>query len=313
MLAVLVSVIAVSGYAVTHAQVPAPTVTFTVNRASDNPSATGVSISPTDLAYINWAAVNADGCNASGDPTGMWSGPKSVTQTTQATTIVGPLALGAHTYTITCNGGGGITTKSITINVLPLSELMPVVALSASPTSVDDGGSTTLTWSATNANSCSLSNWKVNGLTTDGTSGTQVVGPLAGSQSPYVFGLTCYGYYGNGSNSVTVTAASAPILIKRAGAGEFCGGIAAIQCASGYSCALVSPGADAGGTCVSASPAPQPTPTPTTPSDNTGATLQQQLIQLITKLLQLVQQYTAEGLLTTNQALAILNAIPIFH
>ncbi len=302
------------GVVITHAQqIPAPTVTFTVNRASDNPSATGISISTSDFAYLNWATVNADGCNASGDPSGAWSGPKSVTQTKQATTIVGPLSLGTHIYTITCNGGGGMTTSSVAVNVLPFSALIPAVTLSASPTSVSDGGSTTLTWSATNANSCSPSKWLINGSTSNGPSGSQTAGPLSNSGSPYTFGLTCYGYYGNSSNSVTVTVASISTPAKKlGGAGEFCGGIAAFQCIAGYSCKLDGSYPDAGGTCVVTTPTQGTT---TTAPSGTGAgstqTIRQQIIQLIITLVQLVQQAVTQGTISHSQALTILGSIQI--
>jgi hypothetical protein len=51
-----------------------------------------------------------------------------------------------------------------------------------------------------------------------------------------------------------------------------------------------------------------------TPTQTNAATaLQQQLVQLITTLLQLVQQAVTQGLLTSSQVLSILNSIPAIH
>jgi hypothetical protein len=80
----------------------------------------------------------------------------------------------------------------------------PVVTLSASPTSVAAGGTTALTWSATDATSCAASGaW----------SGTR---PTAGSEnsaalstSPSSFALTCTGPGGQASRTVNVTVAAA--------------------------------------------------------------------------------------------------------
>jgi hypothetical protein len=81
----------------------------------------------------------------------------------------------------------------------------PVVTLSASPTSVATGGTTALTWSATDATSCTASGaW----------SGTR---PTAGSESsaalsnnPSTFTLTCTGSGGQGNRTVNVTVTAAP-------------------------------------------------------------------------------------------------------
>jgi hypothetical protein len=77
----------------------------------------------------------------------------------------------------------------------------PVVTLSASPTSVTAGQASTLTWSATNATSCTATNgW--GGTKT--ASGTQSTGALSTSSNT-TFALECVGPGGRGSASVTVT------------------------------------------------------------------------------------------------------------
>jgi hypothetical protein len=78
---------------------PAPTVSLS---AAPNPVASGGS------TQLSWSSSNASGCNA----TGAWSGAKSTSgiQTTGSITT-------ASTYTLTCTGSGGSTTRSTTVNV----------------------------------------------------------------------------------------------------------------------------------------------------------------------------------------------------
>lgn len=75
----------------------------------------------------------------------------------------------------------------------------PTVTLSANPTSVTAGGSSTLNWSSTNATSCTASG----GWTgTKATSGSGSVGPLSATTS---FNLACTGQGGTANTSTTVT------------------------------------------------------------------------------------------------------------
>jgi hypothetical protein len=74
----------------------------------------------------------------------------------------------------------------------------PTVNLSASPTTVSIGGSTTLTWTTTNATNCTASGgWSGNKATNN----SEVVGSLLTTST---FTLTCTGPGGNGSDSKTV-------------------------------------------------------------------------------------------------------------
>ena len=84
-----------------------------------------------------------------------------------------------------CGGGGGSTPTPPTVN------------LSADPTSVLVENTSTLTWSSTNATSCSAS-W----TSQTGTSGLEAVTiSAAGNNS---FSISCTGADGSGSASVTV-------------------------------------------------------------------------------------------------------------
>ncbi|QQS15437.1 MAG: fibronectin type III domain-containing protein [Candidatus Moraniibacteriota bacterium] len=77
----------------------------------------------------------------------------------------------------------------------------PTISLSANPTSITSGQSSTLTWSSTNATSCTASgSWSG----TKATSGTQSVSPATTS----TYTLTCTGTGGATNQSATVTVGS---------------------------------------------------------------------------------------------------------
>ena len=136
---------------------------------------------------MTWSSTNATSCTASG----AWSGAKA----TSGSTSTGPLAA-TSTYTLTCTGAGGSASQSATVTV---TGAVPVVTLSASPTSVASGGSSTLTWSSTNATSCTASGaWSG----AQATSGSQSTGP---NTIASFYSLTCVGDGGSASAAVNVS------------------------------------------------------------------------------------------------------------
>lgn len=62
---------------------------------------------------------------------------------------------GTRTYTLTVSGTGGTNTCSTTVYVQQV-QTQPTCSISANPSSVANGGSTTLTWNSSNATSASL-------------------------------------------------------------------------------------------------------------------------------------------------------------
>jgi hypothetical protein len=86
----------------------------------------------------------------------------------------------------------------------------PTVTLNANPTAVQQGGTSTLTWSSTNATDCTASNVGAEGSTWSGpkpTSGSDVRGPLTATAT---YSLTCSGPGGTASASVTITVGAVP-------------------------------------------------------------------------------------------------------
>ncbi|MEK7538862.1 MAG: hypothetical protein AAB552_03410 [Patescibacteria group bacterium] len=100
--------------------------------------------------------------------------------------VVNKTTENVYAYKLPVSGGGGGTT--------------PTVSLSATPTSVTSGSSATLSWTSTNATSCTASGaWS--GV--KGTSGSQTTGPLTATAT---YTLTC----GSAVQGVTVSISSTP-------------------------------------------------------------------------------------------------------
>lgn len=160
------------------------------------PPTVNLSASSTSIAYngsvkLTWSSSGADSCLAEGS----WSGPKG---TSGSQDVSGLTA--TSTYTLGCTGSGGTTKKSVTVSVA--APPAPTLTLSANPTSLAYNGSTTLTWSSSNASSCTASG---------GWSGTKTLSDseiVSGLTATKTFTLDCTGAGGAVSRSVTVTVTS---------------------------------------------------------------------------------------------------------
>src|SRR5580658_3558506 len=86
-----------------------------------------------------------------------------------------------------------------------VSQALPTVTLSASPTSIPNDESSTLAWTSANATACSGTG---KGFSPSGPSGSIAVSPLVTT----VYGVTCIGAGGSASRLVTVTVTAAPTL-----------------------------------------------------------------------------------------------------
>jgi uncharacterized cupredoxin-like copper-binding protein len=162
----------------------APTVTLT---------ATPSSIAAGAGASLVWSSTNATTCTASDG----WSG----TEAASGSHSVGPLTA-TTTYTLSCTGPGGTTMQSVRVVVVA----PPAVSLVASPTLIAAGASTTLTWSATNATSCTASGAWSGSEPTSGSS------PFIPTTFPASYTLACAGTGGSTSATATVIAGN-PIAV----------------------------------------------------------------------------------------------------
>jgi hypothetical protein len=140
-------------------------------------------------ATLSWSSSNASTCAASG----AWAGTKALsgTQSTGSISANG-------TYTLTCTGAGGKAAQSTTVTVAA-SAAAPTVSLSVGPSAITSGASSTLTWSSTNATTCTASGaWSG----TKAINGSQSTGGLTASA---IYTLACTGTGGSASQSATVS------------------------------------------------------------------------------------------------------------
>jgi hypothetical protein len=123
------------------------------------------------------------------------------------------LAAGSHqlSYTVANPASNSTCARAASVDLAsffapgPPPPPVPTVTLSAQPTSVAVGESSTVTWSSTDADTCSASGaWSG----ARATSGQEATGPLATGE--HTFTLTCSGPGGQASQSVVVTASDAP-------------------------------------------------------------------------------------------------------
>jgi len=93
---------------------------------------------------LTWSSSNATSCTASGD----WSEIKA-TSGNQSVTI----SKTNNNYILTCTGVGGSVSETVTVTVVP----PPTLNFSAFPSNTIIGGNSHLTWSSSNATSCTAS------------------------------------------------------------------------------------------------------------------------------------------------------------
>lgn len=152
----------------------------TVN-ISANPSILDIGQS----AVLTWTSSNANTCVASDG----WSGAKSVSGSQTVSPSI------TRTYVLTCSNANGSSSSQTTVTV---RAVLPTVTLSAHPLSIKTGESSVLTWSSSNANTCTASNgWSGS----KSLSGSLSISPTATK----TYTLTCSNDNGNASANVVIT------------------------------------------------------------------------------------------------------------
>jgi hypothetical protein len=147
-----------------------------------------ITITSGTSATISWTSTNTTSCSVS---PGGWTG----TSGSQSSGAISSTL----TYTLSCNGfGSSAASDTVTINV----SVPPTVTLSASPNPVAYGGAATLTWTISNATSCTGTNMPAGNWSTGGSDAVGVsTGALTGNTT---YTLNCTGTGGSASSSVTV-------------------------------------------------------------------------------------------------------------
>jgi uncharacterized protein DUF4038/collagenase-like protein with putative collagen-binding domain len=167
---------------------PVPTVSLAAN-PTDVPSG--------QSSTLTWSSTGATSCSAtSGPPLAGWSGSKA-TSGSQGT---GALTAGTN-FSITCSGAGGSQSASATVTVQSTMPppAVPTVSIAANPTTVANGFSSALTWSSTNATSCSASGAWSGAKATSGASVSTGILHASGN-----FSLSCTGPGGTASATANV-------------------------------------------------------------------------------------------------------------
>lgn len=180
---------------------PLPTVDLKVN-GSDGPI-----LAPSNtIVTLSWGSTNATTCTSSGS----WSGTRAVSGTMNMN-----VGTATKTYNITCDGPGGSATDSVTVQIgVPTiapptpPPSIPTVDLrvdgSNGPITVASGATVNLSWSTTDAVSCTASGgWSGD----QAVSGSSLRGPLTTTTT---YDITCFGASGlRATDSVTVNISGA--------------------------------------------------------------------------------------------------------
>jgi hypothetical protein len=153
---------------------PPPTVILTASPASVAAGASSV---------LAWTSSNALSCTASGG----WSGSLALSGSQSTGPVASPTS-----YSLSCTGSGGTTNASAVVN------LIPTATLAVSPSVIAPGSTSTLTWSSSDAASCTASNGWSGTLPTGGTQSTAAVSATTS------YSLVCNGA-GGASNTATAT------------------------------------------------------------------------------------------------------------
>ncbi len=177
-----------SAATVTISAAAAPTVTISVAPTS---------ITVGQSATLTWSSTDATSCTASN----AWAGSEAVSGTMSET----PTAAGTLSYVLTCTGAGGSANATATLTATAPPPA-PTVTIAVSPTSITVGQSATVTWSSTNASSCTASGaWSG----AEATSGTMSVTPSSSGAASYT--LACSGAGGTANGTASLTVAAAPV------------------------------------------------------------------------------------------------------
>ena len=180
--------------------IPPPTI--------DSFTATPTSIVLGQTTTLSWSSTSTF-CAAAGDESSWFVTGGAPKGTVDTHPLYSP-----RTFILSCMAEDGeVITRSVTVNVTtpPVTQVkVPVITMSANPESIGKGGIATITWSTTDATSCTASGGGLASSKWSGkrpTRGTFTTPALTARQS---YALTCIGNGRSASRSVTVSVAEGP-------------------------------------------------------------------------------------------------------
>jgi uncharacterized repeat protein (TIGR01451 family) len=167
---------------------PQPTVTISANPSSVNYGGSSI---------VTWSSSNATSCTASSGSNG-WSGQRNLSGSFHT----GDLTQ-TTTYVITCSNSVGSDTAQTTVTVgNQVITPQPNVTISANPSHVNYNGSSIISWSSSNATSCTASSGSNGWAGSRSLSGSFNTGGLT-QATTYV--ITCSNSVGSDTAQTTVT------------------------------------------------------------------------------------------------------------
>jgi hypothetical protein len=155
--------------------------------------------SPADFATVTWNS-NVSTCRINTNPQLDYeaSDPLGIPYQSQGSAALIPDAPGTYTISVTCAIPGNnptlVVSAPLTLTVLPPPP--PTETIAIAPATVAVGGSYTVSWSSTNANSCEgtggipYDDWDTNGGYSLPPSGTETFANAQAGQQ-YTFGISC--------------------------------------------------------------------------------------------------------------------------
>lgn len=189
---------------------PAPALTGSLNRGvafagNGNPS---LSFTPSAPSIVRGGSVTISwSCNGN---TQAVTGSTNFAPAVGSTELTGSRLVAPNnttTYSISIVNGNGSKTATVSVTVT-VTDPVPTVTLSANPTSIVSGGSTTLSWHSTNATSASGINFTPGSVA----DGTITVSPTV--TTTYTITVTGSGGTASATQTVTVTAASISVNLS---------------------------------------------------------------------------------------------------
>lgn len=177
---------------------PGPTPPPSPSQVTATIQASPATITAGQFATLTWSSTNATSVSIS---------PALPEEDTTTTPLSGQAAVTPQqttTYTITATGSNGTATSNTTVTV---NQVAPTIQITAQPTAVSAGGSSTLTWSTSNATSVSIDH----GIgSVSAQSGTVSTGSISQTTT---FTATAQGPGGTTTATATVTVSQVAVTL----------------------------------------------------------------------------------------------------
>ncbi len=182
-----------------------PTVDIKAN-SSDGPVPVGYG----GQVLLSWTSTNSFSCTASGGIGGSTWPSAIPTRSTSGSEYSPAITPSTVTFTLYCTGPAGTANDSVTVNVAgpPTVDFLRANG-SDNPIFIVAGNTVTLSWNATNADSCTASSNPANWSGSKASAGSEASATLT---SATTFTLTCTGPGGSASKSITVNMYAVPTV-----------------------------------------------------------------------------------------------------